>query len=169
MCRPGRYRAGSARKKHGAAMSYQHILLASDLADDTAQVGERAADLARNHGARLTIMHVMEPLMLAYGAEVPVDMGALQQEITRQARERLDALATKLGASADDCRLATGTTEKEVLKFAAEQHVDLIVLGSHGRRGLALLLGSTANAVLNHAGCDVLAVRIRAADASDTP
>lgn len=145
-----------------AAMNYRHILLATDLAEDTASVAERAGTLANSNGARLTIMHVMEPLVLAYGAEVPVNMGALQQEITRQAGERLQALAARLGATAADCRLVTGTIEKEVLRFAGEEGVDLIVLGSHSRRGLAVLLGSTANAVLNHATCDVLAVRIRA-------
>ena len=46
------------------------------------------------------------------------------------------------------------------LKLAEEQSVDLIIIGSHGRHGLALLLGSTANAVLHHAKIDVLAVRV---------
>lgn len=47
------------------------------------------------------------------------------------------------------------------MRIAEENNVDLIVVGSHGRKGIKMLLGSTANAVLHHAGCDVLAVRLK--------
>ena len=53
-----------------------------------------------------------------------------------------------------------GKDHQEILEFAEINQVDLIVIGSHGRHGLALLLGSTANSVLHHAKCDVLAVRL---------
>ena len=52
-----------------------------------------------------------------------------------------------------------GSTKNEVLRVAEEHKVDLIVTGSHGKHGLALLLGSTANAILHGADCDVLIVR----------
>ena len=52
------------------------------------------------------------------------------------------------------------STKEGILGAAKEHGADLIVVGSHGRHGLALLLGSTANAVLHGAPCDVLAVRI---------
>ena len=138
---------------------YRHILLAADLAPDTGVVAERARSLAAP-GTRITLIHVIEPLALAYGAEMPVDLATLQDEITRHARARLDKLADGMGIAAGDRILATGTIEKEILRTATERDVDLIVLGSHSRRGLAVLLGSTANAVLHHARCDVLAVRI---------
>lgn len=138
---------------------YRHILLAADLAPDTTAVTERARSLA-GPGTRITLIHVIEPLALAYGAEMPVDLGTLQEEISRQAQSRLGQLAASLGIDAKDCVLATGTIEREILRTATERNVDLIVLGSHSRRGLAVLLGSTANAVLHHAHCDVLAVRI---------
>lgn len=138
---------------------YRHILLATDFAEDTAQVASRAAALATG-GTHLSIIHVIEPLALAYGAEMPVDLGSLQEEIARQARARLDALGEQLGVPPTRRVLATGTIEREILRHAAEQGVDLIVIGSHSRKGLARLLGSSANAVLHHAACDVLAVRV---------
>lgn len=138
---------------------YRHILLATDLAPDTAQVAERAVALTAQ-GADLTLLHVMEPLALAYGAEWPTDLGSLQEELSRRAKQQLDQTATQLGIGKDRCLLATGNIEKEILRVAAERNVDLIVMGRHSRRGLAALLGSTANAVLHHATCDVLAVRI---------
>lgn len=138
---------------------YRHILLATDLGPDTSAVTERARTLLGD-GVRLTVIHVIEPLALAYGAEMPVDLGTLQEEISKQARLRLDAVAVDLGVAPADRVLATGTIEKEILRTAGERGADLILLGSHSRRGLAVLLGSTANAVLHHAPCDVLAVRI---------
>ncbi|MFZ5722730.1 MAG: universal stress protein [Pseudomonadota bacterium] len=140
-------------------MTYRHILLAADLAPDTALVAERAKALAGPQ-TRITLVHVIEPLALAYGAEMPVDLGSLQEEITRQAQQRLDLLGSQLGIATADRVLATGTIEREILRLAGERQADLIVIGSHSRRGLAALLGSTANAVLHHARCDVLAVRI---------
>jgi len=53
-----------------------------------------------------------------------------------------------------------GVPKREIVRIAGEQGADLIVIGSHGRHGLQLLLGSTANGVLHLAKCDVLAVRV---------
>jgi universal stress protein A len=138
---------------------YHHVLLATDLADDMDMVVQRAAGLAAQ-GSVLTIVHVLEPLALAYGAEMPVDLASLLEEISKQARTRLDALADRLGVPRSKALLANGKIEREILRISEEQKIDVIVIGSHGRRGLGLLLGSTANAILHHAGCDVLAVRI---------
>lgn len=138
---------------------YRNLLLATDLAPDTDIVTDRARALARD-GATLSVIHVIEPLALAYGAEMPVDLATLQEELSRQARARLDAMADDLGIPRDRALLANGKIEKEVLRIAKERDIDLIIVGSHSRRGLAVLLGSTANAVLHHAHCDVLSVRI---------
>ena len=64
----------------------------------------------------------------------------------------------------ENCKLAYGQPRQEIHSFAKEHHCDLIVVGSHGRHGLALLLGSTANDVLHGAPCDVLAVSLKKPD-----
>ena len=61
----------------------------------------------------------------------------------------------------DNCHLGFGQPRQEIHQLASEQQCDLIVVGSHGRHGLALLLGSTANDLLHGAPCDVLAVRLK--------
>lgn len=137
---------------------YRNVLVATDLSPDTGAVLERARTLAG--GAKVAIVHVVEPLALAYGAEMPVDLAALQEEISRQARLKLGEVAERLGIAPADRLLVTGTIPREILRIAQERQSDLIIIGSHSRRGLASLLGSTANAVLHHAPCDVLAVRI---------
>jgi len=77
------------------------------------------------------------------------------------AKLRLAKLAEKLAVTEDRLWLEMGSPKSEIIRVAEENKVDLIVVGSHGRHGLGLLLGSTANGVLHHAACDVLAVRLQ--------
>ena len=139
---------------------YQHILLATDFSPESDAIVKRAQALQTNNQCKLSIVHVLEPISIAYGGEFPVDLGDLHKELEKQAQEKLSALGKELGVSADQQYLEVGITEKEIIRISEEQDIDLIVLGSHGRHGLSLLLGSTANAVLHHAKCDVLAVRV---------
>jgi universal stress protein A len=78
-----------------------------------------------------------------------------------EAKKRLHKLAVELSVSEDNVWLEMGSPKAEIVRVAEENKVDLIVVGSHGRHGLALLLGSTANGVLHHTRCDVLAVRLQ--------
>lgn len=139
---------------------YTHILLAADFNPESDKVIHRAKALATNFHAKLSIVHVLEPISIAYGGEFPVDLGDLHKELEKQAQEQLSVLGEKLGVAKENQYLEVGITEKEILRVAKAHEVDLIVMGSHGRHGLALLLGSTANAVLHHADIDVLAVRV---------
>ena len=72
---------------------------------------------------------------------------------------QLNALAERLKVDAKHRFLEFGSTKNEVLRIAEAHKVDLIVAGSHGKHGLALLLGSTAHAILHGAHCDMLIVR----------
>jgi universal stress protein A len=142
--------------------SYKHILLAADFSEHGEAVAERAKDLAEKYQAKLSIVHVMDNLLItdaAYGSTIPFDLD-LTAELMAAAKKRMANMADKLNI-AEDCRwLETGSPKLEIIRVAEENNVDLIVVGSHGRHGFALLLGSTANGVLHHAQCDVLAVRL---------
>lgn len=140
---------------------YTHILLAADFTQESDMVVQRAKALAGTFNAKLSIVHVLEPISIAYGGEFPVDLGDLHKELEKQAQTQLTTLGDKLGVAKENRYLEVGITEKEILRVAKANGVDLIVMGSHGRHGLALLLGSTANAVLHHAEIDVLAVRVK--------
>jgi universal stress protein A len=101
-------------------------------------------------------------MAMAFGGDVPMDLAMLQQQQFDQARERLETFAGRYSQLGDEQRhLAYGQPRQEIHRLAEEQGCDLIVVGSHGRHGLALLLGSTANDVLHGAPCDVLAVRLK--------
>lgn len=139
---------------------YTHVLLATDTSEESARVADQAGALARSFGARLSVVHVIEPLTYAYGGDLPLDFSSLQQEIQKQAEQHLARLGEQHGIAASDRHLVVGRPAEEIHRLARQLGADLIIVGSHGRHGLALLLGSTASGVLHGAPCDVLAVRI---------
>jgi universal stress protein A len=142
-------------------MSYQHLLVAVDLTDDCHRVIERAVDLVAGGTARMTLVHVLEPIAKTLSGEVSVDVRALHQQRLEQAGQRITELrARHPQLREEDCQLPFGQPAEETHRLAKELGCDLIVTGSHGRHGLALLFGSTSNALLHGASCDVLAVHL---------
>ena len=145
-------------------MTYQHILVAVDLTEECDPVIKRAVAIAGDT-VKLSLVHIVEPMAMAFGGDVPMDLSQLQQQQFDQAKERLDRLIDIYPQlTKENCKLAYGQPRQEIHSFAKEHHCDLIVVGSHGRHGLALLLGSTANDVLHGAPCDVLAVSLKKPD-----
>ncbi len=135
-------------------------MLAVDLTEESKAVAARALTVAAGNDAEMHIVHVIEPLSLAYGGDVPMDLTAVQEQIQAQALSHLAEFAANLHIPPERQHLIFGRPESEIQRVADEQGADLIIVGSHGRHGLALLLGSTANGVLHGAACDVLAVRV---------
>lgn len=142
---------------------YQHVLVAVDLTRDSGLVLARAIRIARrNQNARVSIIHTLEPLGFAYGGDIPMDLTSIQDQLDGHAKDRLAEIADPLGIPREDQHVVVGMPDAEIHRFAGEHNVDLIVVGSHGRTGFALLLGSTSTGVLHGAKCDVLAVRVGA-------
>lgn len=142
--------------------NYKHILLAVDFSAHANEVTKTAKQLADKYQAQLSVVHVVDNLPVtdaAYGP-IPFDVD-FTQELLDVAKTRLQKAAAELNIAEDHQWLEMGSPKLEIVRVADENLVDLIVIGSHGRHGLALLLGSTANGVLHHAKCDVLAVRLK--------
>jgi universal stress protein A len=142
---------------------YQHILLAVDYSGHDDTVVRKARMLAKQYRARLSIIHVLDDIPMsdtAYGTVIPLDRDS-GYDLLEEKKSRLVQIADKLGIEPADRWLVWGVPHQEIVSIAEREQVDLIVLGSHGRHGLALLLGSTANSVLHNASCDVMAVRLR--------
>ncbi len=143
--------------------SYKHLLIATDYSEHGNYVAKKAKLLASENQAELSIVHVVDNLPIidaSYGPIIPFD-GDLTEEIMGAAKKRLSKMASELDIPEHNQWLETGSPTLEIVRVAEENEIDLIVVGSHGRHGLALLLGSTANGVLHHATCDVLAVRLQ--------
>lgn len=140
---------------------YNHILLAVELDTGCDDIPARkAVELAKEFGAQLTIVHAVEH-MTSYGAAYGIAAGAdIEEMLLENAREGITKLGNKLNVAESHRIIKVGPAKIVILEEADNVGADLIVVGSHGRHGVRLLLGSTANAVLHGAKCDVLAVRI---------
>ena len=139
---------------------YNTILEAVDLSEEASELAAKAARLTAANQAQLHVVHVIEPLSFAYGGDIPIDFSSIQEEIQRQAETQLRGLCSKLNVPVEHLHIVLGRPESEIHALAEKLPADLIIVGSHGRHGLALLLGSTANGVLHGAKCDVLAMRV---------
>lgn len=138
--------------------SYQHILLAVDFTEDSHKVSSQAAEIARQNNAKLSLLHVVEAMPEhSIGYMMTPD---LVEKFTTESQDLIAKIGTDLQVSKENQHIKVGSPKIEIIELAKELTADLIILGSHGRHGLAKLLGSTATAVLNEAHCDVLTVKL---------
>jgi len=140
---------------------YNHILVGLDLSPESQLVIDRVKELFDDKDVRISLLHVQEPLSFAYGGDIPMDLSEVQAQMEEQAHSRLQSFCQQLGLASEHAHVLIGQPAQEMHHFAKENDVDLTVVGSHGRHGLALVFGSTANGVLHGSVCDVLAVRIK--------
>jgi universal stress protein A len=84
----------------------------------------------------------------------------MEKTIVERAVKYLQELANDMGITDALQTVEIGSVKHEILNFAQKQGCDLIVIGTHGRHGVATLLGSTANAVLHGTTCDVMCIRV---------
>ena len=149
-------------------MTYKNILVAVDTTDEAGDVIKVAREIAKEKDARISAVTVIRPMADFYinlysSLEGSPDIGFETQAVER-ATEWLSELVTRFDIAADAVNVVLGTPATEIRQLAEKIDADLIVLGTHGRHGLGLMLGSTANGVLHGAPCDVLAVKVRVRD-----
>ena len=146
-------------------MAYKKIIVAVDLTDEAQQVLEQAKETATQNGGELSLLTVVKPINQVYGgfdvAAMSSDAALIEQDAVKQAEERLAEHAKAAGVPADRTYVGRGSPAFEIRQMAEQIGADLIVIGTHGRHGLGLLLGSTATGVLHGAPCDVLTVRVK--------
>lgn len=147
--------------------SMHTIVVAVDFSDISADVFETARDMARLHHAQLHVVHAVgDPFYSMYAVETTgLDLPDVLRQWTDAAQQRLASLVAKHPLEPDQLTTAVlpGAPAHAIVKYAADHHADLIVVGSHGRGAVSrLLLGSVAERVLHHAGRSVLVVAHRA-------
>lgn len=136
---------------------YKRVLFATDFDDIGINAAHKAKKIADENKAELFLVHVVEPIP-AYAYPGFAGFAEVEVAIREQAEKELSSLSKNLGVDPQHCFIEFGSTKSEILRVAKEKNIDLIVTGSHGKHGLALLLGSTASAIMHHASCDVLIV-----------
>jgi nucleotide-binding universal stress UspA family protein len=148
--------------------SFNKILAATDFSEDSALALSFAEEMARRFSAEMIVLHVDQPLtpvMATPELGPAMDVGAMSRIAEEQrvlAQRELDKIITRLRDSGLKARslLKVGSPFLEVIHTAQNEAVDLIVMGTHGRTGLAhVLLGSVAERVVQKAHCPVLTIR----------
>jgi universal stress protein A len=140
---------------------YKKLLVLLDLSEDSEQVAIAGRDMAAYTNASMVVLHVVEFVPVEPLGESLMPTAQIEDELINRSRERLGTLIARLGLTNATGRVEAGNTKSEILRVAEEEQVDLIVLGSHERHGLAIMVNFTEDTVLHAAHCDVLAVRLK--------
>ena len=141
---------------------YTHILVSVDFSSSADKVLTRAHDIARRNNAKLSLLHVVEYMPpIDYGIDPMISNWEINNnEMLERAEQSLQKLSKQHSLENVELKVEFGTPKHEISQFVKDQQCDLVIMGSHGRHGISLLLGSTANAVLHAMPCDILMVKI---------
>jgi universal stress protein A len=144
--------------------AYTRILAVIDLSGDGPRVASRARELAAGcPGATLKLLHVVEYVPVEPLSDSLLPAVQLESELVDRARQQMARLAASLDP-APQWEVASGNVKMEIVRTARDGGHDLIVIGSHERHGLSILVNLTEDTVLHAAPCDVLAVRLTSED-----
>ncbi len=136
-------------------MNIKHILVPIDFSDSNQTLNQYASALAESTNARITYLHVSQP-DVPYGSYTYIDV---EQE-TAKDQEQLALIQPARSGIVAAHVVETGAPADQIVEFAKQNGVDLIVMGTHGRTGLRrALMGSVAESVVRHAECPVLALK----------
>jgi nucleotide-binding universal stress UspA family protein len=151
---------------------WKTILVPHDFSSCANHAAALARDVAKIHGARLILLHVAElpPMLGANASVVPDEGGApinVRDYALRSSEAHLEDLANRLRVDGVEVSTVatTGNVASEVEDAAKREGVDLIVIGTHGRTGLAhVVLGSVTEKIVRHSSVPVLTVRVPDSD-----
>ncbi|QWR78125.1 universal stress protein [Candidatus Magnetomonas plexicatena] len=145
-------------------MEIRKILLPTDFMEGASGAADYTADLAKHYGASIDILHVVYDVASAVGWYMPqLSYDEFYKDIEKNALKELEHVYEK---QLKDVRsvnrfIARGNPADEILNYASTNRIDLIVMGTHGRKGIdRLIFGGTAEKVVRNAKCPVLTTRI---------
>jgi universal stress protein A len=136
---------------------YQHIVLATDLKPESKKTALVAKNLTQDYQAKLHIINAITYIAATAASYYP----EIEADLKTEAEKCMLQLSQELNVDLKQTKIEFGPPKQVILKAAEGCHAELIVVGSHGKSAFAsALLGSTANAVLHAAKCNILVVRI---------
>ncbi len=146
----------------------KRILVCTDFSENSIPARECAVDYAKAFNASLLVLHIVNSSRLGYPAfeaGVPFDLQGVLLNIQEEVRKAFEEVKQDLSAQIESVSTHSrvGVPASEITKFAEENAIDLIVMGTHGWTGFRhLILGSTAANVVRTAKCPVLTVKAQA-------
>jgi len=145
---------------------YKHILLPVDFTEYSLHIAQRAKEISELYEADLSIIHVVENTVLFtdyyddYFDTYSLDIVEQQQQLIDISTSKLKQFTTQLNAKTANSEVINGTPVASILSYAEAQEIDLIVMGTHGYKGIDRLLGSTAAGIVHKSRCEVLTVPV---------
>ncbi|GAB2889553.1 universal stress protein [Microbulbifer echini] len=130
---------------------YKSILCAIEASQEGRYVLSKAVELCKQHDSKLIVLNVLPYSFL------PKDY---QRELKESAIPKFEEIVSDFGVAKRNRILKVGKPYEVICREAEKRNADLIVLGTHSKKGISSLIGSTANGIVNHAHCDVTLVRI---------
>jgi len=143
-------------------MEIKRILFPTDFSEGSSHAIPYVADLTRHYQARLYVVHVLYDIAKATGFYVPhVNIEEVYRDMERNALKECEKWCCEelRGYKEIEYRILKGIPHEEILRFADENMIDILITGTHSRRGLdRIIFGSTAERIVRHARCPVLTV-----------
>lgn len=130
---------------------YKIIICAIEASDEGKEILSKAHQLAQLHNAKLFVTHTIPYTLL------PKDY---QKELKEKALPKVEAITSSFGIPQSNVTIKFGKPYEQICMLAEKKKADLIILGTHSKKGINALIGSTANAVANYAKCDVSLIKI---------
>jgi nucleotide-binding universal stress UspA family protein len=144
---------------------FETILFANDFSENSDHAFEYALSMAKKYASKLVLIHVINEPVDLRGFYVPhISFENLEKEIADSAQKMMDKFCrTKIKDFSNfTAQVVSGIPYEEIIKKASEVNAGLIVLGTHGRKGLDhILFGSTAERVVRSSPCPVMTVRLQ--------
>lgn len=143
----------------------QKILLCTDFSENSKPARQHAMDYAKAFDAGLVILHVINSSRIGYPSleeGIPVDIRSALSDIQLSVEKALSLIATEccMDLAQVQTSVRIGTPALEIVRFAEEESIQLIIMGTHGWTGFKhLIMGSTAENVVRTARCPVLTVK----------
>ncbi len=145
-------------------MKVEKILFPTDFSAGSFHALPFAVDLSKHYNARLYILHVVYDVFKATESHIPhISADEIYNEINEWAKKEMDKCCIEdiRGLKNVEKAVLKGIPYEEIINFAAQEKVDMIVMGTYGRKGLErLIFGSTAERVVRKAPCPVMTVRM---------
>ena len=144
-------------------MKFTKILFPTDFTEGALAAVPYAVDMAKSYGAKLCLLYVIYDMSATTGLQVPhASLDAMYEEMQKGSEREIGNFGAGIreGLKDVETKVIRGVPYEEILNFAAENAIDLIIMGTHGRSGLdRVIFGSTAEKVVRHSDCPVLTVR----------